>query len=258
MHQNIDNNISTGIAIVQQPPMDENTTLCKKCGKDHGPGRCRAHSKRDNMQPCKKLALANGLGLCRLHGGLSPRAGPGHPTFVHGRRSKVMSGDLKKDYLAALKDPELLSLSSDIAIVDARQIDVLRTLRDGEVGLREQLSVAWKEMIAARGREDNDKALALLDSIGRLISEGTKITDAWREWDQLAEKKRKLAASEHKRMADMQYLVTAERAQTLIMGIMAIMTRHVQSPEIRSAISEDIAQLEHIARKNELKQVGPR
>jgi hypothetical protein len=65
-----------------------------------------------------------------------------HPNFRHGRRSKYLKHlprGLGAAYKAALAGPKLLSLKDDLALLEARQIELLK-------GADESPGPAWVEV----------------------------------------------------------------------------------------------------------------
>src|SRR4051812_44485991 len=83
-------------------------------------------AKNRQGTPCRNWKLANGR--CRFHGGKSLR-GPASPRFKTGARSKALvaaiPANLKESFLAALADPDLLSLRSYVAMADAKVVDAV-------------------------------------------------------------------------------------------------------------------------------------
>src|SRR5262249_6287063 len=128
--------------------------------------------KRDG-QPCRAAAMPNGR--CRLHGGATP-GGAASPHFRPGKRSrhlKLLSGDLRAGFRAALNDKQLLSLREEVALLTARTMQLLERLRTEEGAARD---ATWSEL-----------RTCILD-------------------------KGKVAAAEWKRLADLRSVLTAEQA----------------------------------------------
>src|SRR5436305_15207335 len=98
----------------------------------HGgrPMQCKARNRAGKR--CGKAAAA-GREVCRLHGGASLR-GVAHPNFAHGRYSKCLPDRLIGRYEAAQRDPELVAMRDEIALVDVRIGELLSRLDSGESG----------------------------------------------------------------------------------------------------------------------------
>ncbi len=69
-----------------------------------------------------------GSGRCKLHGG-NHRAGPAHPRWTHGRYAESVRSKLphrlREVYVASLEDPELVSHRADLALLNARKLQLL-------------------------------------------------------------------------------------------------------------------------------------
>src|SRR5512137_3225662 len=93
--------------------------------------RCTATSKRTHEQ-CGAWAVP-GREVCHWHGGRSPR-GLAHPSTRTGRFSKDLPTRMLANYQAALADPEMLALSEELAVVTAREADLIARVDTGEAG----------------------------------------------------------------------------------------------------------------------------
>ena len=94
--------------------------------------QCKAWSRR-NQQQCRNHAM-KGLAVCRMHGGKTPR-GPASVHYKDGRHSRFLPARMFAAYKAAGLDPELMSLRQDLALLEARMIDVLQRVDTGEAGV---------------------------------------------------------------------------------------------------------------------------
>ena len=133
---------------------------CPACGEDR---HCIA----------SKIA---GYQRCRVHGGGSPGKGKivGRPRSH--RYTDVLSSDLVRDYRMGLADPDLLALSDEIALCDARKKSLIRRAIECEL-------------------EDEGKSDGL-----------------WNKANRLQEQGRKLRKTETDRRVKLQQYVTKERA----------------------------------------------
>src|SRR5205807_10211401 len=82
-----------------------------------GPPRCNAKNRRGVQ--CKNPSIAPTT-KCRFHGGLSLR-GMAAPQYKNGMHSKYLPKHLKEDYEAALADPDMLYLKSQVALLGTRE-----------------------------------------------------------------------------------------------------------------------------------------
>jgi hypothetical protein len=204
----------------------------------------RCGAKKRNGQPCQQWPI-KGRTRCRLHGGKS-RMGPGAGRFIHGRYSTFLPSRLAAHYEAAAHDPELLELRCDIALTDARIIDLLQRVDSGESG---QL---WRHAQATMRRFTREQAQGNLDAmpralaqVQRLITDGAADYAAWQEVDEHLEQRRRLVDSETRRLAASHDILTSEQAMTLLSQVVAAIQRHVPDKAVLSAIAQDIQALAH-------------
>jgi hypothetical protein len=126
--------------------------------------RCRANAKHRQEQ-CR-LPAVTGMEVCRFHGGLTPR-GPVSPHFKSGKYSKFLPTRMLARYREAERDPELTSLRSELALVDARLMDLLTRVHSGESGVVWlALRTAHRAFKVAQRAGDVAQMRAALDEIG--------------------------------------------------------------------------------------------
>jgi hypothetical protein len=202
---------------------------------------CTAKSKRSG-QGCKR-APTPGRPVCNIHGGRSP-VGIAVNTFRTGRYSKYLPERLAERYREATADGELLALREDIALIDARLADVLGRVDSGESG------ATWKacrdtlaEYRTAKDALKYVEANAALDRLAELIDHGLEDYAAWADVRSLVDQRARLVANERRRLVEMQQMITAERAMTMLGAVVAIIRRHIRDRETLAAISADFGAL---------------
>jgi hypothetical protein len=72
--------------------------------------------------------MANGR--CKNHGGKSP-AGIASPSFKQGKYSQVLPRRMREAYERAAADPNLLTLTHELGVVEARILDLLGRVNTG-------------------------------------------------------------------------------------------------------------------------------
>jgi hypothetical protein len=200
--------------------------------------KCGARNRQG--EPCQRWALA-GRTRCRLHGGKT-LVGTASANFRTGRYSAYLPPRLRERYEQAADDPELLSLRSEVALLDARLTDLLSRVHTGESGLLwAELRRAYRAFAKARlAGDDEAAALAMVE---HLIERAGQDHQAWAEIGELIEQRRKLAESEGKRLVTLQQMMTAEQAMVLMRNMVDIVTRHVSDRQALSAIVVEMRQL---------------
>jgi hypothetical protein len=149
-------------------------------------------------------------------------------------------------YRAAGLDPELMSLRQDLALLEARMIDVLQRVDTGEAG------VVWRDAQAAmatfnraKARQDVDGMTLALANVQRLITQGTADYASWREIGELIDQRRKLVEAEQRRLTLAHEVLHRDQAMALVGQVVDILRRHVHDRDILNAIALDIQALGH-------------
>ena len=209
-------------------------------GKSNGK-LCGARTRSRNGEPCQQPALANGR--CRFHGGKS-LSGPANPAWIDGRASDVLPKRMLDDYHRSRQDPDKLALDNELALIDARMIDVLRRVESGESGqLWRILADQANEYELARAAKDGVLMAQSVNSIIALIRRGNADHAAWSEVMGLVERRRKIAESERKRLIQQHQVVGTEVAMALLGQLVTVVKEHVQDDDAIRAISDEYARL---------------
>lgn len=206
-------------------------------GRRHESWMCSAHSKASGKL-CRRAKLT-GREVCHMHGGKTPR-GFASPHTKTGRWSKDMPTRLAARAEEARRDPELLVLRDDIALLDARLADVLERVDSGESGEKwRQLKQAWR---AYEGASAVHRAEAL-EWVGACITVGCSDYAAWADVRTLLQERCRLVESERKRLVEMQQVITAEQAMMLLAVVTNTIRKHVLDRKTLAAIGEDLGRL---------------
>lgn len=205
--------------------------------------QCHATSKRHQRQ-CHNPAM-RGLTVCRMHGGKTPR-GPASVHFKDGRYSQFLPACFFDAYERAANDPKLLELRRDIALVDARMIDILKQVDTGESGaMWREAQAAMARFTRAQTQGDIEAMQRALAQVQRLITRGAADYAAWGEIGALIEQRRKLCESEQRRVTMAHEILTVEQAMFLLRQVVATIQRHVTDRQALSAIALELQALGH-------------
>jgi hypothetical protein len=203
--------------------------------------KCGARTRHDGT-PCERSPV-RGRTRCRLHGGKTP-VGPACVHFRSGRYSAYVPERLRERYEQAEDDAELLSLRGEIALTDARLVDLLSRMDSGESGQRwADLKKAYRELTMAKRAQDDSRIHAALARMDSIIGHAVDDREAWAEIGELIEQRRRLAESEQKRLVTLQQMMTAEQAMALMHRVVDIVTRHVTDRQALSAIGVEMRAL---------------
>ena len=172
----------------------------------------RCGAKTRSGKPCTNPPVT-GRTRCRMHGGAS-LAGPAHPSYKHGRRSRVLPARMRADYERAIADEELMSLRAEIAVLDARINDLLVRADSAESGrLWRQLSAQMRAVDAA---VDPESATATMTKLQQIIHAGAA---DWMLWEEIREaflSRERLVRSERKRLVEARLVISLEQAQLVM------------------------------------------
>jgi len=203
--------------------------------------RCKAKSKRTGEQ-CGAWAVP-GREVCHWHGGRSPR-GLAHPSTKTGRFSKDLPTRMLASYQAALADPEMLALHEELAVVTAREADLIARVDTGEAGAVWQgMRKALADFRTAQRREDGAGAASALREMERLVDVGAADYRAWAELLTTIEARRRLVDTERRRLEAAQQMITTERAMLLVAALVDAVRRHVDDRAVLDAIGREVEQL---------------
>src|SRR5262245_50957479 len=115
--------------------------------------KCTAKSKRTGKR-CRANAVT-GREVCYHHGGRSPQ-GIALPQTKSGRYSKHLPSRLLATYEEAKRDPEILALRDEVALIDARLAELLKRIDTGESGASwKQLQENFRELRVALKNRDS-------------------------------------------------------------------------------------------------------
>jgi hypothetical protein len=148
---------------------------------------------------------------------------------------------LRDAYQAAKGDPNLIALSDEVALIDARMAAIFEgaaplhgagRLKEARAGLRAAMIAQDANAIRASMSELD----AAIDAIG---SDGSR----WHDALKLIEVRRRLVETETKRRKDVHEMITIERAYALVAALNAAVEQHVKDPVALTAIAEEFLRL---------------
>jgi hypothetical protein len=193
-------------------------------------------------EPCKRRPAVNRT-RCILHGGATP-IGVNSGSWRHGRYSKYLPVRLVAQYTASMTDPELLSGKSEISLLDSRLAELLTRVDAGATGrLWDRLMAARTELMDARRRRDPEATASALAAILDLIQTGCHDSETWEEIYEVADKRRKHAASEARRLNDQRHSVSVESVITALRVIATAIRLNVEDPATRRRVLQSVSEL---------------
>ena len=178
-----------------------------------------------------------------MHGGKS-LSGLASPRLSSGRYSRVLPRRLLSTFHQSLRDPALLELRQEIAVVQARALDLIKRVDSGESGhLWKLLQQTWAEVEAAQRRGDTGAQDAALLELGLLIRRGAADYEAWEDACKQIDRKRCLVESERRRLVELHQMIRVDELLTLMAALTESIKRHVSDRATLGAISADFSKL---------------
>ncbi len=203
--------------------------------------KCRAR-KSDGVTPCRAWAVA-GRSVCWAHGGASPAPGPSHPNFRHGRYSRVVPRGIRSLYEAGLRDPELLAMTDEMAVLDARAGELLARIGTGESAERwKQVREAMRVVLSFQAQGDGENTEEAISELSKLIFASDDY-EGWGEIVRVYDARRKISNTERARRQAAEASISAAQVMALMSSLSAIIVGHVADPQARTLIAEDIRRL---------------
>lgn len=201
-------------------------------------GRCKMIKK--DGQRCGN-AVREGQVVCHYHGAGYPSKPGGRPP-VTGRYSRHLPARLIQKYEEFLTDPDIVSLRSEMALIDTRISELVEQLEDASN------QDAWLKIRQASSllRKASKDANALMDVEGLLEEALDMREDEEKIWSTVfknIDQRRKLAEAERRRIESAQHYLTMEQASSLIAFLIDTVKTHVQDPQVLSAISQRLGRL---------------
>jgi hypothetical protein len=212
-----------------------------------GARRCKAKSHQSGMQ-CKNASMV-GMEVCYYHGGKSRTMGAGARSFTSGRYSKVLPFRIAADYEEGRAHPGLMSLREDLATLEARLMDLMRQVEQGDAGvnwshLRQQLRLCDEALLGG----DSKVFQARWAKLQATVAKGQSDKLAWGEIQGLWETRARLTKTEQDTAVKMQHVVTTEQLMQyfgLITKSITTIVRLHADPSVARLILGDLSQAIH-------------
>ncbi|HLB76051.1 MAG TPA: hypothetical protein VJO72_03370, partial [Candidatus Dormibacteraeota bacterium] len=117
----------------------------------------------------------------------------------------------------SLRDPALLELRQEIAVVQARALDLIKRVDSGESGqLWKRLQATWDEVEAAQRAKDMAGLETALTELGQLIRRGAADYAAWEDACRQIDRKQRLVESERRRLVELHQMIRVDELLTLM------------------------------------------
>ena len=120
-------------------------------------------------------------------------------------------------YERSYRDPLLLSIRDNIALLQARRAQLLLRIEFGDsVQWREELAEQWGELKAAVKTDDADSLRDALNTMGRLIEGGSNDDQVWKDIQEVDRDLVKWKEAEHRRESDLKVTLSLADAAAMV------------------------------------------
>jgi hypothetical protein len=191
---------------------------------------------------CKAPAIKD-ANCCRTHGGANSRSiGPLNSQWAGGKSKKgrwtaLLSGTLQDSYVRALNDPEILSLDSELALIDVRMEELVDRAnhRADWPGMRR----AFDKLMDGMATGDQPKLREGLMAMREILSGHDKVEKNWEDVVSLAERRKNLAESERRRLVENGMYMSREQANIHARALVEVVLRRVKNQSLLREIMND-------------------
>lgn len=211
---------------------------------------CASYSHRLNKfgDPVCIKPPKEGMARCKQHGGSTP-VGLASPHYEGKGYSRILDRLPKRnqdDYAAAQLDEQMNGLSNEMALLDARLMELLGKLDvDGTKTVWEELRDASEMLEMARGAGDASEIAFQVNRIQVLIKADVPGQEyrRWAEVYNVVERKRRLADTIRKIRRDENEFISREQQMMFVHALAGVIRDNVKDPESLNAISRGMARL---------------
>jgi len=203
-----------------------------EAGQINENGKLICGGKTRSGKPCQSSPVVNGSGRCRMHNGHSLR-GIAHPKFKTGKYSAYMSAHLVENYEAGRNDNDLLALRDEIAVVDARIMELMDQVKEFDfVSNSKQITDAYRGVMNAIAARDRTKQAKHLADMGKLINGNANAVNTWDGIFEAFDLRRKLVESERKRLVEIQQFM--DRTEALQLAQRLLLAVHASVRDVKT------------------------
>ena|ERR1041385_7461737 len=218
--------------------------------------QCAAHSKRTG-QRCRDNAM-RGSHLCYHHGGATPK-GIAAPQMTTGKYSRFLSLRLASHYHDALADPDIHSIKDEVGLAEARLKDLLSRTESSDLGHAWlTLDAAWQEFARCRTLGDVAGMGVALAQVEAQVARGKADYLLWSDITDKLKLLSDLRLKEHKRLIDLQAMITEERALLIFGLIMQAIREAVLKYAEKDTASHILRDIQEAVREHDLRVVPQR
>lgn len=177
---------------------------------------------------------------CKYHGGKNPR-GIMHYNYQGKGKSVSLPTRMLDRYEAHLNDPNVLDLTSSIAVLKSRAEDLMERADDAVSS--KQWEEAQKAMKKLRRANTASKIIDAQNELEAVLARGWRDSLVWKEINSTLEQLRKLNQTEQKRREKAATILTEDQFRTLLAYVVNSIKTRVSNDDEKMAILSDLQRL---------------
>ena len=202
--------------------------------------------KKGTPHPCRQFPIKT-KERCKFHGGKSL---VGADCSWH--RGRGYSKDLPTRYAervaAAMDDPELISMRSEVALLDARLAELFGGMDDGHTLDNWQKVKDQRDALAAALVDDDperreERLAEVLVALSLLLTEVAGVQKAWAEVYSIVQDRRRLAVAETKREEVLEASMDRRQAMAFVLAIRQVLVEELKDNATRQNVMARIGAL---------------
>lgn len=208
--------------------------------EDARPKVCGANLASRPGETCQRKPV-KGRTRCRKHGGTS-LAGFESGVATTCRQSKFLPQRLVATYLEALRDPDLLSLREDVALIEVRKAENLSHLNVSALTWQ-MLKDDLASLETALNTDDQDTATYSLKALKTHLQEGSVDAARWRDVVDDMKTKRMMVDTERKYIYEESNAIQLEQLVALQKATLMIIGRYVTDEDVKFQIVDEFRRM---------------
>jgi hypothetical protein len=230
-----------------KPPEFDSREVCEATGLD---GRVCQEPRATCTRHCGKWVKSRGVacvrakllnGCCAAHGGRTPKM-QASPAYKGKGGSRYLPKDLQKQHAEIMARPDLLSLRSEIGLVQLRVDQLTEQLSTkASQAVFDDIGDLWRDFKVATANADMDELIRLRGEIDGKVRDGAAIGQKWGELIKTTKDKAYLSRCEIESMVDMHCMVSVEQVIMMLAELGDLVHRHVKDKAALAVITNELA-----------------
>lgn len=186
----------------------------------------------------------SGRERCRNHGGMNSI---GTTMIQHEGKglSKILTTKLLDSYRAHYEDPDILNMTTDIALLNMRRDALIEKWQEQKVSESqwEDLKTAYEGLCRAIDLGHTNRVNEMLYNMGNVISDGYSDIMLWQEIRKVEEEITKIKSREVQRRKVAESVISEREFRTMMGYILSIIDSRVRDNDIKNQILIDLQKL---------------